>query len=179
MDERQHLETLLQTHEARLRILEQQDAITGINTRPEVLLEIAQLQPKIAHVKAMLAAMETGAESDGSAASSSISARTRRRTNLPAPATAMIGRLQEATTVRSLLLREDVRLVTLSGPGGIGKTRLAIQVATDMLDDFTHGVQSHAARSMSQRHRTMCHRPHRARLPKCLHAGLCFQGTLS
>jgi predicted ATPase/class 3 adenylate cyclase/DNA-binding CsgD family transcriptional regulator len=61
-------------------------------------------------------------------------------TNLPIQATALIGRERDIASVRDLLRRDDVRLVTLTGPGGIGKTRLALQAATEMLDTFTDGV---------------------------------------
>src|SRR5438105_10515344 len=60
--------------------------------------------------------------------------------NLPAPRAPIIGRTQELDSVRRLLLREDVFLVTLTGPGGIGKTRLALQLAIDLLDSFEGGV---------------------------------------
>ncbi len=50
-------------------------------------------------------------------------------TNLPIPATPFLGREQELADVRALLTRDDVRLLTLTGPGGTGKTRLALQAA--------------------------------------------------
>lgn len=62
------------------------------------------------------------------------------RTNLPAQATPFIGRERELIALTELLKRDDVRLVTLTGPGGIGKTRLSLQAAADLLDSFEHGA---------------------------------------
>ncbi len=63
-----------------------------------------------------------------------------RPVHLPAPTTSFIGRESEVAAVCGLLRRKDVRLVNLTGPGGVGKTRLALQVAADMADEFEHGV---------------------------------------
>ncbi len=60
--------------------------------------------------------------------------------NLPIQPTALIGREKEMTAIERLLRREDVRLVTLTGPGGIGKTRLGLQVAAELSDRFPDGV---------------------------------------
>jgi predicted ATPase/DNA-binding CsgD family transcriptional regulator len=60
--------------------------------------------------------------------------------NLPAHLTPLLGREQEVMAACAFLQRPDVRLVTLTGAGGVGKTRLALQVATEVLDDFTDGV---------------------------------------
>jgi predicted ATPase/class 3 adenylate cyclase len=63
-----------------------------------------------------------------------------RPTNLPPQPTRLIGREQELAEVGELLRRADVRLLTVTGPGGAGKTRLALQAAADRLDDFADGV---------------------------------------
>jgi predicted ATPase/class 3 adenylate cyclase len=63
-----------------------------------------------------------------------------RVTNLPAQPTPLVGRERELEAVRALLLAEDARMVTLTGPGGTGKTRLALQVAADAIDEFPDGV---------------------------------------
>jgi predicted ATPase/class 3 adenylate cyclase/Tfp pilus assembly protein PilF len=63
-----------------------------------------------------------------------------RRTNLPAQATMLVGREHEAEEVVALLQRDDVRLLTLTGPGGTGKTRLAVQAAAECVDHFPDGV---------------------------------------
>jgi class 3 adenylate cyclase len=63
-----------------------------------------------------------------------------RPNNLPAQATPLLGRDAELAAVRALLAREGVLLVTLTGPGGTGKTRLSLQIGADMLDLFADGV---------------------------------------
>jgi predicted ATPase/DNA-binding XRE family transcriptional regulator len=60
--------------------------------------------------------------------------------NLPALLTPLIGREREIDEVRSLLLHPNVRLLTVTGPGGIGKTRLALQAAQDLIGAFENGV---------------------------------------
>ena len=63
-----------------------------------------------------------------------------RLNNLPVQPTPLVGREREVAEVAERLRSEEVRLLTLTGPGGTGKTRLALQAAADLLDEFEDGV---------------------------------------
>ena len=63
-----------------------------------------------------------------------------RPTNLPVLRTGFVGREKEVAAAKELLLRQDVRLVTVTGPGGIGKTRLAVEVAGGLIEMFPGGI---------------------------------------
>lgn len=60
--------------------------------------------------------------------------------NLPVELTSFIGREDELATIRALLLTAEVRLLTLTGPGGTGKTRLAVEAARRLTADFPDGI---------------------------------------
>jgi predicted ATPase/class 3 adenylate cyclase len=63
-----------------------------------------------------------------------------RPTNLPVQPTPLIGRARELAALAELLARAHVRLVTLTGPGGSGKTRLGLQAAAELVEGFPQGV---------------------------------------
>jgi predicted ATPase len=63
-----------------------------------------------------------------------------RPNNLPMQRSPLIGREKELLAVQKEVLRSDVGLLTLSGPGGVGKTRLALQAAAELIDHFEDGV---------------------------------------
>jgi len=63
-----------------------------------------------------------------------------RPTNIPVQRTGFVGREKEVAAAKELLLRQDVRLVTVTGPGGIGKTRLAVEVASGLIERFPGGI---------------------------------------
>jgi predicted ATPase len=60
---------------------------------------------------------------------------------LPVPATPLVGREQEAAALEDLVARDGVRLVTLTGPGGVGKTRLMVEAARRLGSGFTDGAR--------------------------------------
>jgi predicted ATPase/DNA-binding CsgD family transcriptional regulator len=62
------------------------------------------------------------------------------QTDLPAQLTPLVGREQELEEACALLRSEQTRLLTLTGPGGVGKTRLGIRVAEELADEFADGV---------------------------------------
>jgi predicted ATPase/class 3 adenylate cyclase len=65
---------------------------------------------------------------------------TPRPNNLPVEPTPFLGRENHVARIVDLLSRDDVRLLTITGPGGVGKTRLGVQAAAGLLDDFPDGV---------------------------------------
>src|SRR5262245_19080493 len=58
----------------------------------------------------------------------------------PRPITPLIGREPEIAAVTALLARPETRLVTITGPGGVGKTRLALELASTLADTFADGI---------------------------------------
>jgi predicted ATPase/DNA-binding winged helix-turn-helix (wHTH) protein len=73
-----------------------------------------------------------------------------KRHELPVPRTSLIGREQQVAEATTLLLRQDVRLLSLTGPGGSGKTRLAIAVGAAIEERFTAGIQFVSLASITQ-----------------------------
>jgi predicted ATPase len=94
----------------------------------------AASRPTAAEVDSALADSQTGRARWRSATGAQC------RDNLPVQRTPFIGRYAERAALQSLLLDPAIRLITLTGPGGTGKTRLAVQLATDLAGHFPGGV---------------------------------------
>jgi non-specific serine/threonine protein kinase len=98
-----------------------------------------------AQLEAIMSGLDTGAiELEGSrfdTTASTLAPSIGPRHNLPPQPTPFVGREPEVLDVVNLLNETDCRLLTLMGPGGMGKTRLAIEVASRKVDDFKHGVR--------------------------------------
>lgn len=62
------------------------------------------------------------------------------KNHIAIPITSLIGRDKEIAAIEKLLRNDQVRLLTIVGPGGVGKTRLALKVANDLVDEFDDGV---------------------------------------
>jgi len=86
------------------------------------------------------AAAVVGTEASRTAATEKLDLHVPPPSNLPHPLTPLLGRDAERNDVVSLLRRDDVRIVTLTGPGGTGKTRLSRDVAAELVRDFDGGV---------------------------------------
>jgi predicted ATPase len=82
----------------------------------------------------------SSAEAHEGVASISLASRGRGLTRLPVPRTSFVGRELEVAAVADLLRQDGARLVTLTGPGGAGKTRVALRVAEEVAPHFAEGV---------------------------------------
>ena len=105
-----------------------------VSTR-ELARELAAIRDRFAEKPAALQVEGRGRAGAGADGSSNASA-----TNIPVQQTGFVGREKEVAGASEMLLRADVRLVTVTGPGGIGKTRLAVEVANRLAGEFPGGI---------------------------------------
>jgi predicted ATPase/serine/threonine protein kinase len=101
----------------------------------EIRTDLSRLKRDFDAARVSVAAAEVRPEATGKSASVPT-----RPINLPVQRTKLVGREKEVASAKALLLRPDVRLVTITGPGGIGKTRLAVEVASGLAEDFPGGI---------------------------------------
>ena len=97
-------------------------------------------RPTAADVEAELVRFGAALLTDSGAILAAARIAERRHQTLPSQRTALVGRKSELVSLKGVLLDPSVRLLTLTGPGGTGKTRLAIQVADDLVTMFEGGV---------------------------------------
>lgn len=136
--------------------------LVGCSTDTIYRLEAGTRRPSKQIVRRLLAVLEipadqasaflfvarpTGADETAPPTSSAQETATNHRSSvarppvrLPLPPAPLVGRRQEIADLRALLLRKEVRLVTLLGPAGVGKTRLSLAVAAEISADFEDGV---------------------------------------
>src|SRR4051794_25539033 len=129
---------------------EQLAARSALSTRGVQALEIGQRQmphrntlQSLVEALSLTDAERTALEIAARKPSSAVGAPGRRDaspTNLLLPPTPLVGREREVEAVRRMLLDPVVRLLTLTGPGGAGKTRLALEAARQLLLTFSDGV---------------------------------------
>lgn len=120
------------------RLKQMLDRIKNDNVSYKYFATAEELRESIENDLAMLLTerFETTRTSDSGPIESAVP----RRSNLPMPPTSLIGREAELAAIHDLFRHDTVRLLTLTGTGGTGKTRLAVQAALDLLDQFKDGV---------------------------------------
>ncbi|MBV9181843.1 MAG: protein kinase, partial [Acidobacteria bacterium] len=129
---------------ATLHAIHSQDPLPPATLNPHVPSPLSDLILAMLHKEA--SRRPTAAEVDealvkGSSVPSTSEPSSRPRHNLPVQRTPLVGRRVERSALQPLLMNAAVRLVTLTGPGGTGKTRLAIQAATDAIGSFPGGIR--------------------------------------
>lgn len=109
-------------------------------TANELFTDLKSLQGEMEFKNKLDRSSPVAGESIPASSSSSIEATTLSPNNLPSQLTPLIGRSNESFAITKQLRRDNVRLLTLTGPGGTGKTRLCFEVAAELLNDFKDGV---------------------------------------
>ena len=155
--------TLLRLHRRRAALTQEGLAeVAGFSPEYIRKLEGGSRRPSDASFEVLAAALELDMESRGrlreawNALPAATSGETnRRRSNLPVPVSTFIGRERELSELHGLLRNPSVRLLTLTGPGGTGKTRLAIEAARAAITDFADGVFMVELASLSEPEQVM------------------------